>query len=81
MKQNSRKFHFIAAKEMAVAEIAFGGSIAGLHQVGVRPAYVTIEKKEFDSIYMTEKEVMLYFKRLKSCLNFGGKIYLEATPE
>ena len=75
------KFHFIAMKEMVVSEIAFGGSIAGLHQVGVRPAYVTIDKKEFESTYMTEKEMMLYFSRLKKALDFGGKIYLEATPE
>ena len=75
------KFHFIAAKNMVVSEIAFGRSIAGLHQVGVRPAYVTIDKKEFEATHMTEKEMMLYFSRLKLSLDFGGKIYLEATPE
>ena len=75
------KLHFATAKEMVVSEIAFGGSIAGLHQVGTRPQYVTIDKKEFESTHMTEKEMMVYFSRLKKALDFGGKIYLEATPE
>ena len=75
------KFHFATAKEMVVSEIRFGGSIVGLHQVGTRPQYVTIDKKEFEATHMTEKEMMLYFSRLKKCLDFGGKIYLEATPE
>ena len=75
------KFHFAAAKEMVISEIAFGRSIAGLHQVGTRPQYVTIDNKEFESTYMTEQQMMLYFGQLKKCLDFGGKIYLEATPE
>ena len=75
------KFHFAAAKEMVISELAFGASLSSLHQVGTRPQYVTIDKKEFESTHMTEPQMMRYFQLLKKQLDFGGKIYLEATPE
>lgn len=75
------RFHYITHKDMVVSEAEFGTSLHFLRAVGTRPNYVTIEKKEFESTYMTDKQMMEYFIQLKKSLHFGGKIFLEATPE
>ena len=75
------KFHYITDKNMVVSEAEFGASLHFLRAVGTRPSYVTIDKKEFEGTYMTDQQMMLYFQQLKKSLHFGGKIYLEATPE
>ena len=75
------RFHFITHKDMVVSELTFGASLSSLHQVGTRPQYVTIDKKEFEATHMTDQQMMRYFQLLKRQLDFGGQIYLEATPE
>lgn len=76
------KFHFIseADRQMSISEIAFGASLKSLHIGHVRAVYVIIDKGEFEDTMMTEQQMMRYFTDLKKSLDFGGKIYLEATP-
>ena len=75
------KFHYIAQTELAISELPFGASLKGLNIAGAtRAAYVTIDKVEFEATVMTEQQMMIYFTQLKKSLDFGGKIYIEATP-
>ena len=72
--------HYIdnAANTMEVTKIKFGQSLLPIIN-NIRPNYIVIDKGEFEQSQMTEKQVILYFERLRKTLAVGGKIYLEVA--
>lgn len=72
--------HYIdkEANTMEVTKIKFGQSLLPIIN-NIRPNYIVIDKDEFEQVQMTEKQVILYFERLRKTLAVGGKIYLEVA--
>lgn len=72
--------HYIdkEANTMEVTKIKFGQSLLPIIN-NIRPNYIVIDKDEFEQAQMTEKQVILYFERLRKTLAVGGKIYLEVA--
>ena len=74
------KLHYIdsAKKTVEITEIKFGNNLLPVI-ANVRPAYITIDKKEFMGTQLTEKQVIFYFERLRKSLATEGKLYLEVA--
>lgn len=74
------KIHYIDTQNKKLEEviIPFGRGLLPV-VANVRPAYIIVDKDEFITTYMTEKQIILYFQRLQRALIPGGKIYLEVA--